>query len=458
MEGNVLCQAGALDEVYLSLHPHRVDLLGIAETLMRAGDAFYANRWLDDLEPRKGGTQVLNHAYLITGSSSFAIDLGFACLKAKLGEGNVALEVSVIDALNPSTLTYVDLVLLIVERLLALAEDLGISFDLAPEAVIPHEDMATAFFTRRLLGLERQAEDLRQTEEAGLLQSLRDTRLAAKYSAPLHQILMHTLEPKVTQLVSFCNHVIARVQSALDHAGKGRLWILLPDLHRLEADRVRALFYPHTPILSTFACSTCFSMPGAIYFHAHFRRIGPFFSRHWEVPAVRLEAWAGGQDALGLGALRAIVAGRMDIGLFENLEILDRLIRASGGCMIDLLRLVVIAADNACNHDRNKITLEDGAWAIGSLLKTYGVRLSTTSMPADADDLQKMQQEHHRVLQAVVEDTAAYDMLEGRVGLALRQHDCLLKVGQDGYKVHPMVLQVLAANGVAVRGARVPGP
>lgn len=457
MEGNVLCKAGALDEVYLWLHPHRIDLQSIAEALLHADDAFYGNRWVQDLTPRKPSVQVLNRAYLLTGSSPFSIDLGFACLKAQLRDRDAVLEVPVLEALNPMTITYVDLVLLIAEQLLALAEGLGISFDLVPEDVMPHADTATAYFTGRLLGLERPLDGIKEVE-TGLLQSLRDTRLAAKYSKPLHQMLLHTLEPKVTQLIGFCNHMIATLQGTLAAAGKGRLWILLPDLHRLEPDRVRGLFYPHAPILSTFACCACFSMPGALYFHPHFRRIGSFFSRHWEVPAVRLGALGGGPDALGIGTLRSIVGGRMDLALFEGLEILDALILASGGCLIDLLRLVVIAADNACNQGRISMSLEDGDWAIGSLIKTYAMRLSTPITPLDEKDPQKVQLDRYRTLAAIAAETAGLDMLEGRIGLALRQQDCVLRDGRNGYQVHPMVTRVMAAQGMDVRGVAVQEP
>ncbi len=451
MEGNVLCKAKALEEVYLSLHPHRIDLPGIAEALLQASDAFYCNRWLDDVKPGKGGDQVLNCAYLLTGSSPFAIDLGFACLKARLDEGVVPLEILVLDKLNPTTLTYVDLVLLIAEQLLEFAEGLGISFDLVPEEVMPHEDTATAFFARRLLGLERNGEGICPAEEVGLLQSLRDTRLTAKYSTPLHQMLLYTLEPKITELIGFCNYVIATVQVALELAGLGPLWILFPDLYRLEVERVRGLLYPHAPILSTFACCTCFSVPGALYYHPHFRRIGPFFARHWEVPAVQLDPSEDWCDGAGMGVLRSIVADRMDLGLFESVEILDELILASGGCLMDLLRLVVIAADNACNHDRITITQDDGQWAIGSLLKTYRTRLATPSTATDEQDSQKMQRGRYEILSAIEADEAGYDMLEGPVGLALRQQDCILKVGQGAYRVHPMVARVMAAQGVGLR-------
>jgi hypothetical protein len=128
--------------------------------------------------------------------------------------------------------------------------------------------------------------------------------------------------------------------------------------------------------------------------------------------------------------LTCIVKKRMDLSLFEDKEILPKMIDISGGCIWDLFRLIKDAADNALDHDRKKISDADYMAQIaenpekGIKVEDYYQALADCALDANK------------------KPKSSDIMLDLRSNLSVLNYN-----GEDWSDVHPIVKEILRENG-----------
>ena len=436
MLGKEMFKADTLKDVYAALHPHRIDTAQVAETLSEAGSAFDGNRWVEDFTTHARDAPKINDTFILTGHSRFEISVGVDFIFQQLQHTFTILRISVVEELNPASFTYIDLILLMLEKLLVLGEDYGIHYDQPVAGELPPWEQKPHTQPKQGSGgfdsLDAPTSD--EEDEPGLLESLISTREAAKHSFPLQQMMKHSMEPKVPQLISFCNLLIGQIKSAMPTEDP-RLLLLVQDLDQAPFDRVQSLFFPHAPMIASLACSVIYTIPSLLYYHPNYSRVAPFFRGHWEVPMVNIYDLEGVACQTGFQYLRKIVLSGMAEELWESSDLIDRLIQASGGCLRDLLLLVVNAADEALDRDSQTIEAGDCERAIELLKKDYTVSLTEVIGEAGQDIYQ--------VLAQVDSQCVSMGMLESPAACILRQHLCMLNLGNGSVVVHPIVKGIL---------------
>lgn len=106
-----------------------------------------------------------------------------------------------------------------------------------------------------------------------------------------------------------------------------------------------AIFIEHADTLKSLHCHIVYTVPVSLL---NDRNLGMAYPDLDMLPMVRVRTPQGEDDEEGMELLRQVVAKRMDSSnLFSQLEVLDVLIRLSGGVLRDLFRLILFAADYA---------------------------------------------------------------------------------------------------------------
>ncbi len=112
------------------------------------------------------------------------------------------------------------------------------------------------------------------------------------------------------------------------------------------------MFYTHSTQLTQLHCHCIYTFPIALRYNLKFNPIKVNYNDTFVLPMIKVREKNGDRFDAGVTTLTSIVEKRMDLSLFENRKILDKMIRISGGCMWDLFRLIKDAADNALDYDR----------------------------------------------------------------------------------------------------------
>lgn len=249
----------------------------------------------------------------------------------------------------------------------------------------------------------------------------------------------------VSELVDLTNDLL---QACHDMLAKNnhRQWILIvEDMEKLglSPDVIRALFIGLRPSLQALNINIIFTIPVWLHFSEDANVILPSSFANYVIPDIAVYQKDHQVDSVALAALTELVEKRVVPALFEAGAVRNCVL-ASGGNLRDLfilLRESMYAARSARN---DKITLENVAVAVVSLRNEYKQRLGTTGSTANEvplqDKISRLVQIYKREdPKAEVADPALYSLLRNRFVLQFN--------GTAWMGLHPLAVDLLIAFG-----------
>ncbi len=135
--------------------------------------------------------------------------------------------------------------------------------------------------------------------------------------------------------------------------------IIFEDLDKVDLQRGEDIFYIHSAQLTQLNCHCIFTFPIALQYNIRYKTIANNYTEPFTLPMIKVKRRDDSPYDEGRDLLKAIIAKRMDLGLFVDDTIIYLFVDACGGCLWDLFRLIKDAADNALDFDREKITEVD---------------------------------------------------------------------------------------------------
>jgi hypothetical protein len=242
-------------------------------------------------------------------------------------------------------------------------------------------------------------------------------------------------------LVELCNLLINTIRLNLAKIGKADIVIIIEDLDKIRLSVARELFYDHAMQISGLKTNVIYTYPNALHSSLNSNEIRNNFSIIYELPMIKVAEKNGDKVQEGYDTMIAVVAARMDLGLFENDTFIDNMIKFSGGSLRDLFNMVVDAAENALDDEREKINESDWKRAFNRLRNEYRSTIADeigpdnkVIRPAKAfyDTLIKLNESVSKTLDNTQEE------------MILRQNSCILTYnGEKWYDVHPIVKEIL---------------
>lgn len=363
-------------------------------------------------------------------------------LEKLLSDEFLVLNISIHQDLDPVNLEYIELFIVAMEQLFKAAVDRKLKISQEYLNAIQHW-----MSTEEIEKINVKYNISGESEIGGgidvdfLAKFFAKFRLTAKTSKQLKSTLKTEIEPRLSDLISHCNNLVREIRLRLHGIGKKDLVLILEDLDKLPPDRADHLFYNYVSQLTQLQVNVIYTFPAALFYsNMRYNQIRAHFARTYELPMIKVCNKDGSPNEEGIALMEKIVAARMNAEkLFDGPQILKRMIQYSGGVLRDLFFLLLEAAENAMDHERESISEEDWRSAFNSLKRDYNTNI------ADFRDGDKLYEaETYLNILAELAGDGQKQVVNTEEVMHLRSNLCILTYnGQDWADVHPIVKELL---------------
>ncbi|MEM9984956.1 MAG: hypothetical protein AAF804_07650 [Bacteroidota bacterium] len=268
-------------------------------------------------------------------------------------------------------------------------------------------------------------------------------KFSAKTSASLKETIKTQLEPKLSDLIDYCNDLVREVQKALQEVNKKDILIVIEDLDKVPLSEAQSLFFDHIHQLTLLKTHVIYTFPIALYHSIRFNAIKAYFTDLKELPMIKVANKDGSVNLEGSGAMREIVAQRCDLRLFESGQVLQQMIMDSGGCLRDLFLMIYEAAENALDEDQSTVNHQHRHSAFQKLKREYD---NSIAEYRENDQLFTVDQYYDALVSLAQSSDKKPENTE--VVMHLRQSLAILGYNGEGWcEVHPIVRAILVERG-----------
>jgi len=266
-----------------------------------------------------------------------------------------------------------------------------------------------------------------------------------KYAATRETKVLEYRVSRLTSLIDVANKLLDECNKLL-RAATGKQWLFVgEDFDRagIPPDRIEELFITYANIFQDLRTHLIFNLPIGLYYSGSAPRLPFPGDCSFVIPDTPVYHPDHDPNAKGRAALHQVLQARMDLGLFEENQMM-RLIVASGGNLRDLFSLVNYAADNALLREvaDARISAEDVNGAIVNLRRDYERRLGQSPFDQEEityeDKAKRLYQVYSGSKEAQITDPIMYALLNAR---AIQEFN-----GQRWFGVHPLVVDTLVAQ------------
>lgn len=206
--------------------------------------------------------------------------------------------------------------------------------------------------------------------------------------------------------------------------------IILEDLDKLNPENAWNVFYHYAALLSGMPFTVIYTFPIGLSYDTKFSSMEAYFITQ-TLPMIKIENIDGSPCLGGIEIIERIVKKRADLHLFEE-QVLDTLIRLTGGSLRDLFHVINAAAKRANRRKSSTISMEDAARALEELKTTLTKRI-------EKDDYKFLTNIYCNNKELIENKQALLHMLQASVVLEYN--------GKRWHNVHPLVIQFLKEQG-----------
>ncbi len=330
---------------------------------------------------------------------------------------------SVLEILNLTDLTYVDLILAIALRLLQQATDerilKGRKRGLVGVGML--EDLYR-WLTHEIVEEEMVSPSREASAEAALNLLALKLEGRVKTESSTRRMVRERAELRLFELVSRTNRLIEEIRSN----ARRPVLVMVEDLDKLSFERAMGLFLNHAALLAELRAHILFTFPIALRYAREFLQIRSHFSERFIVPNVMVYDRQGQLRPEGYRVMREIVERRVEPYLIDP-EAIDLAVRMSGGIPLTLIQLIQSAILHGLAAGQDRIGLPQMQSAVVQLQNDY----RGTLRPEDYGELLR----YHRT-RAFVNNERTREFL---ASLSLLEYND----GEPWCDVHPILLPLL---------------
>lgn len=357
------------------------------------------------------------------------------------------LNYSIMDESDPINLTYIELFIITMEKLFALAakENLSVSdkYLKSIQGWVATKEIQE--IKDNFIGADAELGSETQATIPWFQKFFFKLKLVGKTSKNFKEVLKQNVEPRLSELIFHCNALIQEIRVSGKKRGLKDVLIIIEDLDKIPIDRAESLFFNYASQLVQLNSSVIFTFPITLLYNQKFNIIRQYFDYDFELPMIKVNNKDGSKNENGRKILREIVERRMNLGLFETSNDLETLIGFSGGCLRDLFRMILESASNAMIMENAKITAQDVQKGVQRLKNDYA---NTISDNRKADKTFISAKDYFDTLVKVSKDTSKHPE-NTEILLDLRQNLCVLGYNSENWcDVHPLVKDILKDRGL----------
>lgn len=290
--------------------------------------------------------------------------------------------------LDSADIEYVDVLFLILDLLVRVSEENDIQLD---------EDLVTGIYDyweqeiekidifSDQANMEISSEIKGETGFLRLLKVLAQVKGVIKNSTDSREQIRRRIEPKSSELVSRIQDVINVISEQCKEQGKKKIpLIILDGLDKIPLEQARKIFRENGSRFSALNAHLIVTFPIALTYTPEYGDILTWFPYPEKLPMIKLKKWEDGKYAdgytEGIDTMRRIVEKRAKLSLFDE-NVLDELIKYTGGYIRDLFRCITRAALRARMRQAEAISMEDAVVALNNLESDINGRYGNNMIP-----------------------------------------------------------------------------
>lgn len=298
---------------------------------------------------------------LFTGHRGSGKTTALNMLVTKLNEQFFIVNYSVFDLLDYNDITYSDVLLSILTKMLEKAKnenfDLGDSLDKRAEKWSRSITKTTTSekVKEGSIGFNLP---LKLIDIMGRMKSETTTRLEVRKE----------IEPRVTELISIINDTIIEIERT-----DQQVLIIIDNLEKIDYNLT--LFYEHGAQLTQPLCKIIYTFPISLKSSEKFMQIKINFSEVIIHPNIKINEKDGRPYTKGRGFMKEIVSRKVSAELFEPAA-LDYIIDMSGGVVREFVRIIRDCAVRAIAKGKKSISKDIAVDVVNGLKNLYQAQLS----------------------------------------------------------------------------------
>ena len=265
---------------------------------------------------------------------------------------------------------------------------------------------------------------------AGILDVFDKIKTELKFNEETRKEYRRKISTRTSEWVGMLRCVAESIEQKAD--GK-RPIIIFEDLDKLDPEFEWKVFYHYAAMLSGMPFPVIYTFPIGLSYDSRFAAMEGYFVTK-TLPMIKIETIDGQQFTDGIRVIREIVKKRADLELFET-DVLENLIRYTGGSLRDLFVAVNAAAKRAERRDSRTVSMEDAGLALEELKTSLTRRIEKKDYPFLCNI--------YRGNKELIEDKETLlKMLQASVVLEYN--------GKRWHNVHPLVVEFLKEQGIIV--------
>lgn len=365
-------------------------------------------------------------------------------LKQELGDGAFIIQFSVLEELDINDISYIDLIMVMMEKIADEAVDKGIikqgskhieTIKTWLSDVTELKEKETGYQMEVAAGLKADRGIL-----SLFLGLIAEFKAAVRSASTKKTEYRQKLEKRITLLRAYCNILINEIEIKLREQGK-RLLLIIEDLDKAEIPKIREIFFEHSGILAELNTRIVFTVSVFALLTPNLADLKNKF-RMVRLPMLKVKEKSRKDFKEGIAAMEKIVGRRTELSLFEA-GLLPRVILRSGGVLRDLFEMIELAANSADYNKREKITTVDADYAFHRLKTRYHGMIT---VPDESKVMLKTGDLYAKLVEISQSETRKFPLDDTMLILL----SCLAVVeynGEQWFDIHPAVNQLLKEMG-----------
>ncbi|MDE6981889.1 MAG: ATP-binding protein [Lachnospiraceae bacterium] len=263
---------------------------------------------------------------------------------------------------------------------------------------------------------------------AGILNLFAKIKTDLKYNEETRKEYRRKISVRSSEWIGILGYIGDEIAKKAE--GK-RPIIIFEDLDKLNPEDAWKVFYNYAALLSGMKFPVIYTFPIGLSYDARFSAMESYFITK-TLPMIKITTIENQPFQEGIDIIREIVRKRADLALFDT-DVLNRLIRYTGGSLRDLFHVINASAKRAERRDSEKIFMEDANRALEELKTSLTRRI-------EEKDYQFLLNIYHENKERIEDKKMLLKMLQASVVLEYN--------GKRWHDIHPLVAKFFEEQGM----------
>lgn len=293
-------------------------------------------------------------------------------LEREIKEDTFFVKFSVVEELDINDISYVDLIMVMMEKLASEAVDKGIiTTDSKYIEQIKNWLVDVTQIKEKETGYHLEVQAGIKANQGVLslfIGLIAEFKAAIRASSSNKTVYRNELEKRVSILKASCNVLINEIEIGLKTKNK-RLLLVIEDMDKADTRNVHEIFCRHSGILTELNTRMIFVVS---MFALTTPNLADITGRYTMVslPMIKVREKNGTPFNAGIDTIKSVIERRAEPALFEK-DVIGLLIDNCGGVFRDLFEMIEIAANAADFRKRQTISKENAGYAFERLKAKY---------------------------------------------------------------------------------------